>query len=107
MDHGLGQAEDPAIGVAALDPHVGLVRGDHECRAKGRHGDLATGSEAPLRAAEQVHQAALAWGVSPNRSDSAACSHSLRERLEGLEIDRHRMKPRLAWGLHGGCPKTP
>ena len=60
MHHGVGRVEHPVISVAALDPDAGLVRGDHSGPAQGGHGGLATGTEAPLRALEQVHQPALA-----------------------------------------------
>lgn len=50
------------IGIAALDAHAGLVRGDDRRLMQRRYGFFATGAEEPLRTAEQVHQAALAEG---------------------------------------------
>jgi hypothetical protein len=60
MDDRLRRAEHPMVGVGALNPHPGLIRGDDLGPAQRRDGGLATGLEAGLRTPEQVHQAALA-----------------------------------------------
>ena len=59
-DHHFGAAENPVVGVAALDPHTGLVRADHPGPAQPGDGDLSPILEAALRPAQHVHQAALA-----------------------------------------------
>ena len=50
------------VSVRALDAHAGLVAGDNLGLAQDRDGRITTGTEAALRAAEQVHQPALAEG---------------------------------------------
>lgn len=54
--------EQPAVSVRALDAHAGLVAGDDLSLAHHRDGRVTAGMEAALRAAEQVHQPALAEG---------------------------------------------
>ena len=60
MHDRLGRAEDPVVGVRALNPDASLIRGDHLSLTKRRDGADLPLSKAPLRPAKQVHQPALA-----------------------------------------------
>jgi hypothetical protein len=81
------------VGGAALDAHAGLVGGDDLGPPQRRNGGLATRTEARLRAAEQVHQPALAE-AEPEQVGQRRLQPLIRERLKGLEIRRHRVQPR-------------
>ena len=93
MDDGLVAAEHPLISVAALDPHAGLIRRYDLGSAKGGDCAIALERKSALRPAEHVHQAALADGE-PEEVGKNALKPLVRQGLEGLEIGRHRMKPR-------------
>src|SRR5215204_6790878 len=54
MNNGIWAAEHPVIGVRALNPDPGLVRGDNLGSAECRHGLVAPGLKATLCPAEQV-----------------------------------------------------
>ena len=81
------------VSVAALDAHARLVRCDHRGPAQGGHGGRATGAEAPLGALKQVHQPALAEGET-EQVRQGRLQPLVGQRLEGLQIRRHRMQPR-------------
>jgi hypothetical protein len=91
MNNGVWAAKHPVIGVCPLDPHPGLVRGDDRGSTQRRHGLLAPGLKAILCAPEQVHQPALADGK-PEQVSQRGLQALVGERLEGLEIGRHRMQ---------------
>ena len=80
------------VGVAALDAYAGLVRGDDGSPMQGRDGLVATRAKAPLRALEQVHEPALAEPQT-EQVGQRRLQPLVGERLEGLEIRRHRMEP--------------
>jgi hypothetical protein len=92
VHHGLRRVEQPVIGVRAFDPHAGLVAGDDLSLAQGRDGRVATRTEAALRAAEQVHQPALAEREAEQVGERRL-QPLIRERLKGLQVRRHRMQP--------------
>src|SRR4051812_4379279 len=74
VHHRLGRAEHPMVGVCALDPDAGFVRGDHLGLAQGRNSAPLTVLTTPLCAPQQVHQAALAE-MQPDTSRDLALTY--------------------------------
>jgi hypothetical protein len=93
VHHGLRRVEEPVVGVRALDAHACFVAGDDLSPAQGRDGSVTTRMETALRAAEQVHQPALAERQSEQVGERRL-QPFVRERLKGLEVRRHRVQPR-------------
>ncbi len=85
------------VSVRALDAHAGLVAGDDLSLAQGRDGRVTAGMEAALRAAEQVHQPALAEGEAEQIGERRL-QPLVGQGLEGLQVRRHRMQPRTERG---------
>jgi len=90
VHHGVLAAEHPVVAGAALDPYSGFVRGHHLGTAQRRDGRLPPGLEPTLGAAEQVHQPALAE-AQPEQVGERGLQPLVGERLEGLEVDGHRV----------------
>ena len=93
MNNGLIAAKHPLKGIAAFDPHAGLVRGHDRGTAQGRDGTIAVGDEGSLRPAQHVHQPALA-DLQAEEIGQSILKPFIGESLEGLEIGRHGMQPR-------------
>jgi hypothetical protein len=85
------------VSARALDAHAGLVAGDDLSLAQGRDGRVTTGTEAVLRAPEQVHQPALAEGEA-EQVGQRRLQPLVGQGLKGLEVRRHRVQPRTERG---------
>jgi hypothetical protein len=108
VDHSLGAAEHPMVSVATLDANAGLVRADHLGLAQLGDGDRSTVFEAALRAAQHVHQTALA-DLKTKQVSEGRLKPLVGQRLEGLQIGRHRVQLRpkrraLGRRRHTICP---
>ena len=93
---GLAASETGAaivLGVAAFDPHAGLVGGDDAGRAQGDDCRIAPGDEGPLSPAQHVHQAALTDGETED-TRKRALQAFVGQGLEGSEVRRYRMHAR-------------
>ena len=91
------------VGVAALDPDPGLVRGDHAGAAQGGDGVLAADLEPALGPAQQVHQPALA-DCQAEQVRKRRLQPLVGQRLVGLQVSRHRVQARAKRGAgHRHC----
>lgn len=90
MDHGIGRAEDPLVGIAAFDPCPGLVASHNFGAAQNSKAVGALGSEDRRGALEHVHQRALAE-MKTEQIAECALQPFVREELMRLEIERQGM----------------
>ena len=93
MYHRFGAAEDPMVGVRALDAHARLVGRHHGGAPQGRQGRLTPGVEARLGPVQHLGQAALAVAQA-EQVDERLLQTLVGQSLEGLQVQGHDMQAR-------------
>ena len=93
MYHRFGAAEDPMVGVRALDAHARLVGRHHGGAAQGRQGRLTPGLKARLGPEQHLGQAALA-DAQAEQVEESLLQTLVGQSLKGLQVQGRGMQAR-------------
>ncbi len=93
VHHRVLAAEDPVIGVRALDAHARLVGRHHGGTPQGRQGGVAPGVEAGFGPAQHVGETALADAQAEQIGQSLLQTF-VGQRLEGLQVQSRGVQAR-------------